>query len=227
MSSRIAINNSPDIQMQSHHTVTAARVRVSMLRRNGWSFRIGRAMPSETDTSKRSSITCVAVPHCQMQRNHAVAAGGVRERVRRCNSRCRCISLAIPCKAITCGRCRVARVTVPHGQVQGHHAVTAAGIRERMRQGFRAGGDACMLVPVKTIACKRRGIARTAVIHSQVQRHHAVTAARVRERVRRSNGWSLRIGCAVPCETVAGNRCRVACIAVIHSQVQSHHTVTA
>ena len=70
MSSRIAINNSPDIQMQSHHTVTAARVRVSMLRRNGWSFRIGYAMPSETDTSKRSSITCVAVPHCQMQRNH-------------------------------------------------------------------------------------------------------------------------------------------------------------
>ena len=147
--------------------------------------------------------------------------------MRRRNGRGFSIGCAIPSKAVTSRRSCITRVTVPHCQVQGHHTITAAGIRERMRQGFRAGGDACMLVPVKTIACKRRGIARTAVIHSQVQRHHAVTAARVRERMRRRHGRRLRIGRAVPCETVASNRCRVACIAVIHSQVQRHHTVTA
>ena len=41
-----------------------------------------------------------------------------------------------------------------------------------------------MFVPIKTIAGKGCGIAHVAVAHRQMQGHHAVATARIRERMR-------------------------------------------
>ena len=60
---------------------------------------------------------------------------------------------------------------------------------------------------------------------SQMQGHHAVATAHVRESVRRCNGRRLRIGRAVPCETVTIKCRRIACVAISHGQMQGHHTV--
>ena len=68
-------------------------------------------------------------------------------------------------------------------QVQGHHTVATAGIGERVGEGIRAGGNVRMLVPVEAVARKRRRVARVAVAHRQMQRHHAVTTAGVRKRM--------------------------------------------
>ena len=96
-----------------------------------------------------------------------------------------------------------------------------------MRQGFCTGGDSMIFVPVETVAGNRCRVACIAVIHSQVQRHHTVAAARVRERMHRSNGRGFRIGCAVPSKAVTSNRCRIARVAVSHRQMQRHNTIAA
>ena len=57
-------------------------------------------------------------------------------------------------------------------QFQRHHRVATAGVGECMRQVVAAGGDVRMLVPVETVACERRRVARVAVANRQFQCHH-------------------------------------------------------
>ena len=85
-----------------------------------------------------------------------------------------------------------------------------------MSQDVSARGNIEMLVPIEMVTSKRRCITSVAVTHGQVQRNHAVAAGGVRERVRRSHDRGGSVCRAVPRETVAGERRRVACVAVAY-----------
>ena len=84
-----------------------------------------------------------------------------------------------------------------------------------------------MLVPIKTVARKRRRVARIAVAHRQVQRHHTVAAAGIRKGVRQDFRTRSYIEMLVPVETVASKGCRITRAAMPHRQMQRHHTITA
>ena len=84
-----------------------------------------------------------------------------------------------------------------------------------------------MLVPVEAVARKCRCVARVAMIHRQMQRHHAVTTICVRKRVRKGIRTGSNIRMLIPVEAVTCNRRRVTRVAVIHGQVQGHHTITS
>ena len=83
-----------------------------------------------------------------------------------------------------------------------------------------------MLVPVKTVAGKRRRVARVAVAHRQFQRHHRITTRGVGKGVRQAVRTGCDIRMLVPVKAVASKRCRVARIAVANRQVQRHHRIT-
>ena len=89
--------------------------------------------------------------------------------------------------------------------MQGHHAVTTICVREGVRQIVATGGDVSMLVPVEAVAGNGGGVARAAVVDRQVQGHHAVAAARVRECVRQVVATGSDISMFIPVEEVAGN----------------------
>ena len=84
-----------------------------------------------------------------------------------------------------------------------------------------------MLVPIKTVARKRRRVARIAVAHRQVQRHHRITTRGVGKGVRQDFRTRSYIEMLVPVETVASKGCRITRVAMPHRQMQRHHTITA
>ena len=82
------------------------------------------------------------------------------------------VRMFVPIKTIAGKGRGISCVAVAHRQMQRHHAVATGCICKRMRQAVRAGGDVRMFVPVEAITSKCRRVARIAVAHRQVQRHH-------------------------------------------------------
>ena len=74
--------------------------------------------------------------------------------------------MLVPVKTLARERGRVARVAMTNGQMQRHHTVATACVRERVRQRFCRGGDARMLVPVKAVTSERGRVARVTVTDS-------------------------------------------------------------
>ena len=218
--SRIGI---PHGQMQRHNRVTTRGVGkgVRQAVRAGGDVRM--FVPVETIACKRCSISCVAVAHGQVQRHHAVATRGVGKGTRQAVCAGGDVRMFVPIKTIAGKGRGISCVAVAHGQMQRHHAVATGCIRKRMRQAVCAGGDVRVLVPVEAIASERRGIARVAVAHRQVQRHHAVATRGVGERVGKCICTGSDVRVLVPVETVACERRRVACVAMADCQVQRHH----
>ena len=212
-------------QMQGHHAVATGCIGECVRQVVAAGGDIRMLVPVETVARERRRVTRVAVAHRQMQCHHRVATRCVRERVRQAVCAGGDIRMLVPVETVTSKCRRVARVAMTHRQVQGHHTVATGRIGERMGQAVRAGGDIGMLIPVKTVTSKCRSVARVAMTHRQVQGHHRVATARIRERVRQAvcAGGDVRI--LIPVETVARERRRVACVAVAHRQVQRHHAV--
>ena len=84
-----------------------------------------------------------------------------------------------------------------------------------------------MLIPVEAVTSNSRRVTRVAMIHRQMQRHHAVTTICVRKRVRKGIRTGSNIRMLIPVEAVTSNSRRVTRVAVIHGQVQGHHTITS
>ena len=121
----------------------------------------------------------------------------------------------------------VAGVAVTDREVQRHHGVAAAGVREGVRQRFGGLGDTGVLVPVEGVAGESDGVAGVAVTDGQVQGHYGVAAGSVREGVRQCFGGLDDAGVLVPVEGVAGESGGVAGIAVVDGQMQGDGAVTA
>ncbi len=103
--------------------------------------------------------------------------------------------------------------------LQGDHTVTTIRIRECVRQVVAAGSDISMLIPVEEVAGNGGGVARAAMVDGQVQGHHAVTAARVREGMRQVVAAGGDVSMLVPVEGVAGNSSGIARVAIVDGQV--------
>ena len=187
-------------QVQRYHRVTAAGVRKGV--RQGFSARgyIRVLIPVETIARKGCGITRIAVIHCQVQRHHTVTTRGIGKGVFQAVRTGRDIMMFIPVKTVAGKRCRVTRIAMTHRQLQRHQAVTTARTFKHVRQTICTGGDIGVLVPIETVAGEGYGIAIIDISDGQMQGHHTVATGSIGKRVRRGNGWGLRVCCTVPRE---------------------------
>ena len=84
-----------------------------------------------------------------------------------------------------------------------------------------------MFIPVEAVANNGGGVTVCGVVHRQVQRHNAVAASRIGERVRQVIAGLRNASMFVPVEAVAGKGDGVAIVGIVHRQVQRHDAVAA
>ena len=170
-----------DGQMQGHHGIAATRVRESMGERLSGFGNVRMLVPVETVASESSSVAGIAVSDGQVQGHHTVAARSVREGVGERLSGFGDVRMLVPVEAVAGEGSGVASITVPDGQMQGHHGVAAEHVSEGVGERLSGFGDVRILVPVEAIAGEGDGVARAGRQNRQMQRHRAVTAVDVGE----------------------------------------------
>ena len=117
-------------------------------------------VPVETVTCNRRRIASVAMTYRQVQSHHTVAARSIGKRVGKRIRTGGYIRMLVPVETVASNRRGIARVTMAYRQMQSYYAVAATGIGKRVGKRIRAGGNIRVLVPVETITCNRRRIAR-------------------------------------------------------------------
>ena len=182
-------------------------------------------IPVEGVAGKGGGVSSIAVTDGEVQGHHGVAAADICESMCERLGRLGDASMLIPVVAVAGKGGGVAGVAVADGEVQGHHGVAAADIREGMRERLGGLGDIRVLVPVEAVAGESGGVAGVAVSDGEVQRHHGVAAAGIREGMGERLGGLCDIRVLVPVEGVAGEGGGVAGIAVTDGEMQGHHGV--
>ena len=212
-----------DGQMQGVGAGTSVTVEVG-IRVNACGM-VGLAVPGETVANGRLGDVVCAVVHREVEGDDGVAAGGVREGVGEIIAGGREIRMLVPVEGLADNRRSVTRIAVVHRQVQRYHGVATGNVREGVGERLSGFGDVRMLIPVEAVTGNRRSVARVAVTDGEMQRHHTVAAARVREGVGERLGGFGDVRMLVPVEAVACKSGGITSIAVTDGQVQRHHRV--
>ena len=170
-------------QVQRHNTVAACRIGKRMRQVIAGLCNTSVFVPIEAVACNSDGITIVGVIHRQVQGHDTVATCRIGERVFQILAGLRNASMFVPVKAVTSNSNGVSIVSVIHRQVQGHDAVAACRIGERVFQIFAGLRNASMFVPVEAVAGDGNGVTIVGVVHYQVQCYDAVAACRIGERV--------------------------------------------
>ena len=160
-------------------------------------------IPVEAVAGKGGGVASVAVSDGEMQGHDGVAAADIREGVGECLGGLGNASMLIPVESVAGKGGGVSSIAVTDGEVQGHHGVAAAGIREGMGERLGGLGNARVLIPVEGVAGESGGVAGIAVANGEVQGHHGVATQHVGEGVGERLGGFRDVRVLVPIEAVA------------------------
>ena len=184
-------------------------------------------VPVETVANNSNGISIVSIVHRQVQGHNAVTTCRIGECMRQVITGLRNASVFVPVEAVAGDNDGVTVGGVVHRQVQRHNAVAVCRIGKRVRQVITGLCNASMFVPVETVAGDNDGVTIGGVVYCQVQRHDAVTARRIGERMCQVLARLCNANMFVPIEAVASDGDSITIVSVIYCQVQRHDTVAA
>ena len=163
------------------------------------------------------------VIHGEVQRHHGVAARDVGQRPGR-RAVAGGVGVAVYPLQTVARRLRVdARVAMVHGEVQRHHRIAVRGVGEGMCQVFARLGDVLVLVPVEAVTGCGDSVADSGLADGELQGIDA--RATVAVDVLESSGAGSVVSGIMPGVGVAGVFREGIVGAVVHLELQLHHTV--
>ena len=129
-------------------------------------------VPIERVACERRRVARSGVVDGEVKGYHTVAAGHIG-RIGRIIAGLS-VGGAMPREVLTGNGGGVSRVAVTDRQMQRHHTVAAACVRECVRQRLCGGGDVRMLVPVEAVTSERRRVARSGVVDGEVKGYQRI-----------------------------------------------------